>query len=231
MSKSLIRSTPDRQFAGKANEVKKLEVSNITTLTNREINNLKVGSIVVKKTGNQKHTYVVSYKEDKQGICLTYTDASVVETVSYDYTDGNWVYNSTDVTPLGGGGGLELVINSNENIDVNTLGQKAYFWYNIDSTRFNQLINDPVITSILRICGGVGLTGPTNWNGASGVLYMNQDEIAIDGTTENHSLVDSDYQEWTYLLVIPLGKFKRYDPQQGSYDYIGIAFGGGQVGK
>ena len=31
---------------------------------------------------------------------LTYVDASVVETVSYDYTDGAWVYNSTDSTPL-----------------------------------------------------------------------------------------------------------------------------------
>lgn len=81
-----------------------IEVSNITTLTDDEINFLKPGYEVIKKTGNQRHTYLVSYKENGQGICLTYTDASVVETVSYDYSGGHWVYNSTDVTPLGSGG-------------------------------------------------------------------------------------------------------------------------------
>lgn len=80
----------------------KIKTSDITNLSTKDINKLKAGDIVLKKTGNQKHAYVVSYKEDNQGICLTYTDASVVETVSYDYntTTKEWIYNSKDSTTL-----------------------------------------------------------------------------------------------------------------------------------
>jgi hypothetical protein len=85
-----------------------LETSNITALTNDEISGLKAGDVVVKVTGNQKHSYRVSYKENGQGICLTYTDASVAETVSYDYVGDTWTYNSTDVTPLAGQSVVEL---------------------------------------------------------------------------------------------------------------------------
>ena len=82
----------------------KIKTSNITTLSTKDINKLKAGDIVLKKTGNQKHTYIVGYKEDKQGICLTYTDATVIETVSYDYdaTTKTWIYNSTDIGHVGG---------------------------------------------------------------------------------------------------------------------------------
>lgn len=77
-----------------------IEVSNIKQLTDAQINGLQAGDIVAKKTGNQYHSYIVSYKENGQGICLTYTDASCVETVSYDLVGGHWVYNSTDITPI-----------------------------------------------------------------------------------------------------------------------------------
>ena len=77
------------------------ETTNIASLSDTFINKLKSGDVVVKKTGNQRHSYRVSYKEKNQGICLTYTDAATAETVSYDYVDGHWVYNSTDVTNLG----------------------------------------------------------------------------------------------------------------------------------
>ena len=80
--------------------VKKLEVTDITKIKSDKINKLKCGDIVAKVTGNQHHSYRVSYKEEYHGICLTYVDASVVETVSYDYSDGAWVYNSTDVTHI-----------------------------------------------------------------------------------------------------------------------------------
>ena len=78
------------------------EIDDMTKLTTEQINSLKCGDVIVKITGNQKHAYIVSYKEEEQGICLTYTDAENVETVSYDYTDGEWVYNSTDITNIGG---------------------------------------------------------------------------------------------------------------------------------
>lgn len=77
-----------------------LECSDITKLTDGQIDLLHCGDYLVKKTGKQRHAYKVTYKEDKQGICLTYHDASTVETVSYDYTGGHWVYNSTDKSQL-----------------------------------------------------------------------------------------------------------------------------------
>lgn len=77
-----------------------VECDDITQLTDGQIDLLRCGDYLVKRTGKQRHAYKVSYKEDKQGMCLTYTDASTVETVSYDFTDGHWVYNSTDKADL-----------------------------------------------------------------------------------------------------------------------------------
>lgn len=77
-----------------------IETTDITALTNAQCTKLKAGDVVLKKTGNAIHAYRVSYKEYQVGMCLTYTDASTSETVSYDYTDGHWVYNSTDITNL-----------------------------------------------------------------------------------------------------------------------------------
>ena len=72
--------------------------SNIQALSDDLLNSLRVGDVVQKKTGNQKHCYIVTYKEEKHGICLSYFDGSgYLETISYDYTAGHWVYNSKDV--------------------------------------------------------------------------------------------------------------------------------------
>ena len=72
-------------------------VTNIKELTDEQCDSLEVGNSVAKQTGNQYHIYFVTYKENRTGLCLTYLDATVVETVSYDYTVGHWVYNSTDI--------------------------------------------------------------------------------------------------------------------------------------
>lgn len=76
---------------------KKFETATITSIGDTLCEALQCGDILVKNENGNKHTYIVSYKEDKTGMCLTYSDATVVETVSYDYTDGHWVYNSTDI--------------------------------------------------------------------------------------------------------------------------------------
>lgn len=74
-----------------------IEVTDITALTGEQLDALEIGAKVAKKTGTAKHLYVVSYKDaENGGLCLTYTDASTVETVSYDHTESGWAYNSTD---------------------------------------------------------------------------------------------------------------------------------------
>jgi len=79
---------------------KSIEVNNIVEMTDEECESLHAGDIVVKCTKVEgkifKHSYVVSFKADAVGMCLTYTDATLIETVSYDFTEGHWVYNSTD---------------------------------------------------------------------------------------------------------------------------------------
>lgn len=86
-----------------ANAAVPIEVADITGLTDEQLDSLNVGDKVAKKTGTAQHLYVVSYKDaENGGLCLTYTDASTVETVSYDHTESGWAYNSTDVTNIAG---------------------------------------------------------------------------------------------------------------------------------
>ncbi len=80
-----------------------LEVTDITALTAAQLDALEIGAKVAKITGTAKHLYLVSYKDaENGGLCLTYTDASTVETVSYDHTESGWAYNSIDKTNIGG---------------------------------------------------------------------------------------------------------------------------------
>ena len=75
----------------------KANVTNIKSLSNDVINNLRCGDVVLKEDSTGKHAYLVSFKSDT-GLCLTYVDASCVETQSYDKSGENWVYNSEDKT-------------------------------------------------------------------------------------------------------------------------------------
>lgn len=80
-----------------AGSAKPVQVTNITAIPGETLDALAVGDKVAKVTGTAEHLYVVSYKDaENGGICLTYTDASTVETVSYDHTADGWAYNSTD---------------------------------------------------------------------------------------------------------------------------------------
>lgn len=77
-----------------------VDTEDITTLSDEVCNALKCGDMINKVDSTGKHSYRVSYKKDEVGMCLTYSDASCVETISYDYTAGHWVYNSKDVTTI-----------------------------------------------------------------------------------------------------------------------------------
>jgi hypothetical protein len=120
MTKEELQALIDAKIAGQGNQIDSggalaqiltqlagaaipVEVSDITALTDEQLDSLEVGDKVAKKTGTAKHLYVVSYKDaENGGICLTYTDASTVETVSYDHGESGWSYNSTDKTNIGG---------------------------------------------------------------------------------------------------------------------------------
>ena len=78
-----------------------LEVSDVKTLSNSQIDLLRCGDWLVKKDASGEHPYQVTFKKEGVGMCLTYHDASVIETQSYDWNNSlkKWVYNSEDKTP------------------------------------------------------------------------------------------------------------------------------------
>lgn len=80
------------------NALAPVEVTDITAIPSDVLDALQPGQSVVKITGKQRHTYTVTYKGEGvgEGICISYFDASLIETVSYDFTADGWVYNSTD---------------------------------------------------------------------------------------------------------------------------------------
>ena len=75
-----------------------IECEDVKALSNSQIDLLRCGDYLVKKDASGEHAYKVTFKSDT-GMCITYHDASVIETQSYDKVDGNWVYNSEDKTP------------------------------------------------------------------------------------------------------------------------------------
>ena len=75
-----------------------ITVTNIGKLSNKQCEALNVGDQVIKKTSGQKHLYTVTYKEEKQGLCLTYMDAENVETVPYDWNSETSKWEVGEIT-------------------------------------------------------------------------------------------------------------------------------------
>lgn len=89
-------------FALKGSTPTIIKVTDITALTGDQLDALRCGDVVIKKTGTMEHRYNVSYKDETVGgLCLTYADCENVETVAYEKREGVWTYDSTDITNIG----------------------------------------------------------------------------------------------------------------------------------
>ena len=89
------------RFALKQNTPTIIEVTDITALTDEQLDALRNGDMVVKVTGTQKHTYTVTYKDETAGeLLLTYCDWQNVEGVYYEKQEGVWTYIQTDYTHI-----------------------------------------------------------------------------------------------------------------------------------
>ena len=78
-----------------------LVVDSIEALTGAQADALKAGDVVVKKTGTQRHTYLVAYKDDTEGeLALVYADAWNVEEVYYEKGESGWAFVVKDITPI-----------------------------------------------------------------------------------------------------------------------------------
>lgn len=79
----------------------RIEVTDITALTAEQLDALRNGDLVIKITGNQKHTYWVSYKDEVKGeLSLVYADHQNAEEVYYEKVEGTWTYIQTDITTI-----------------------------------------------------------------------------------------------------------------------------------
>ena len=66
--------------------------ANPEALTAEQLASLKVGDQVIKTSGNQKHIYIVTYKDETaHEIALVYDDVHTVEEIYYEQDgNGNW---------------------------------------------------------------------------------------------------------------------------------------------
>lgn len=117
-------------------------VSNIKNIDSDIINKLQCGDIVLKHDSSGDHAYIVSYR-GATGICLTYTDASVIETQSYDLDDDEWVYNSEDKIDLINPNFIS--VHANEIIE-NMSGYSA----ELDNTLSEYFEKENVYTSVVK---------------------------------------------------------------------------------
>lgn len=167
-------------------------VENITSISGEILSNLKAGDVVLKKTGEQYHSYRVSFKKDDEGICLTYTDASVVETVSYDLVGTTWTYNSQDVFKLQTASATKLgVIKVGSGLSItsggvlNATGVSLYrhiIYVKFDSTHYGCFTI--ISTSATRLANYKALEVLEKYSEEKGVIYELEQAAAFDATKE-----------------------------------------------
>lgn len=176
------------------------QTDNVTTLTTEDINKLRAGDIVTKITGNQKHTYIVSYKENNQGICLTYTDASVVETVSYDYnsTTKEWIYNSTDIMPI------QHSLTAGDNITINNNIISA------TDTTYTAGTNITITDGVISASGGQKYTHHVwcDFTATVNNVSYTFDFLCMVETNSNEAFTSATFRD--YLKNLPKGSNNQY---------------------
>lgn len=178
--KRMVREDLIKKLLKGEYSVKLKDITNIQSLTDEQINELKAGDIVLKKTGDQTHAYIVSYKEEGQGICLTYADATYLETISYDYIECHWVYNSKDSTIVASKDYVDSLLSGalkreivetlpTEDIDTNTI----YMVLNTEaSTEGNVYDEYMYISNAWELIGSTATSG--------GHVYLNTIKLELN---------------------------------------------------
>lgn len=183
-----------------------VETNNVKALSNSQIDLLRCGDYLVKKDESGEHAYKVTFKSDT-GMCITYHDASVIETQSYDKVDGNWVYNSEDktenllenvkpiyfhpITILGGGdydGRLMFVILDNNSTAYTITTFKAKCKELMDNgaiLQCNGYIKDSINSKVLYTY----------------LAYKSGGDYYVEGNDASGSPVDIDFDSAVVLLL------------------------------
>ena len=190
----------------------------IKQLTDAQCNSLKQGDIVLKKTGKQYHAYIVSYKGEGtgEGMCLTYTASGYIETISYDFTGGHWVYNSTDI------------FNADAKADKTYVDTELAKKANLSGASFTGAITSP---SIIEDMSGYSASKATTEGWTNNIVYIGAVKngnkltvvVATKMTKTDESAIGYPYVAY---VSIPADIHNKLYPFSGSMlDYqIGVAF-------
>ena len=92
----------DEVLAALNENAKRDVVDDIEALTAEQLEALRCGDVVIKKTGTERHAYHVAYKDDTKHECaLVYCDAWNVEELYYDKSVGSaWSLIEKQITPI-----------------------------------------------------------------------------------------------------------------------------------
>ena len=162
-----------------------VECSDVKALSNSQINQLRCGDYLVKKDASGEHAYKVTFKKEGVGMCLTYHDASVIETQSYDYVDGNWVYNSEDKTPIL----LDDIVEGLEDKDVEVK--------TIHQSQPNYSLNFSFETGVSGVPTGITITNIYNKFIQYGNILYVVGNFLLENTTEASISITSLYKPLT----------------------------------
>lgn len=93
-----IQSGITAALVAKLNRLREpIEVSDVTALTDEQCQGLKIGDTIIKVTGDSKHAYTVSYRNDEAGeMSIVYADHENIEEVYYEIRNDEWTYIQTD---------------------------------------------------------------------------------------------------------------------------------------
>lgn len=179
-----------------------MTTQDIEHLSDSFLNELKCGDIITKQTGEMKHTYVVTYKQEKHGICLSYFACGYLETISYDYTDGHWVFNSKDV--------CEVPTESGTKLYKHNLVQEDMYYISFYSTH-SQPINVSQFNSYKSLYDYLVSINYFNMISADTfkpVFFSDESSCFYSVSLINSALVGGAYDDWDLTLtsdeVIPL---------------------------
>ena len=175
-------------YAKKATTPFMMETENITALTTEQAEVLRTGDVVVKITGNQKHTYTVSYKNEAAGeMCLTYIDYQNAENVYYEKSEGSWTYIQTDITNIKDKADKSLVEYKNVYIGVAELSSAV-----IDDAHHHNTIVRGRPIAISNADGYIWVVLPASY---SPVVAMSLNEVPM--TLDNTTTIDGkEFKIW-----------------------------------
>lgn len=174
-----------------------LEVEDIEALTDEQLENLKAGDIVLKLTNGMKHTYIVTYKEDRVGLCLSYFDFGYSETVSYDYDSEVEAWTLNDVERLNIKQELDDIKDDITDLDTNKQDK-------------------------LTAGSGITIDPETNEISSDGVTYTAGTNINIDENNEISCTVDtSNFVEKLYPVNAGAGNRYRTKIERDTYTAAG----------